>query len=313
MRTLGIATTVILAIVISAASPVRAAANSVLASKSDQVYTLEDFDIFYMKQLGARGLVTFLEQMVVYEEARKLGLTPTKEEIDSFIKNDMSPDIYSGFQQLYSQSALDRFVEYTIMNRKYREHLEQKFIKEKNIRITDDDARKYYVKNIDRFQLPERAQLSIISVEDEKTAKEVLGRLDKGEDFNQLAAIYNTDEELRTNSGYVGVIGKGMGLPEPIEKMAFAVEPGKHSDIIRGTLFHIIFVHNRFPAKNYEFADVKEDIKQFLREQEVEHYITEHINKLYQEQLPKFEIKAELFKAGEAEVSKGAGEPVPPT
>jgi len=306
-------TLLLIALAITAAGllPAHAAPDTVLSTKDGQSYTLEDFHIFYMKQLGARGLITFLEQMVVYEEAKKQGLAPTKEETAEFIKNDMTPEIYKGFQQIYSQKALNKFVEYTIMNRKYRKYLEQKFIKEKGINITDDDARKYYVKNIDKFQLPDRVQLSIISVEDEKTAQEVMARLEKGEDFNQLAAIYNADEELRANSGYVGVIGKGMGLPEPLEKVAFSLEPGNHSGIIRGTLFHVIFVHNRFPAKNYEFADVKEDIKKFLEEQEVDRYISEHLNKLYQEQLPKFEIKAELFKAGEDKVPKGGAGPVP--
>ena len=275
-----------------------------LATIDGYQVSLEDFNIFFMKQLGAEGLLTFLQQIVVYREAKSLGLQPTPQEREEFIKHDMTPEIYEGFKELYSQAALDKFIEYNIMNRKYREYLENKFIKEKNIKVTDEDAGKFYYKNISKFQLAERVQLSIISVETEDKAKEVLSRLNKGEDFNQLASIYNVDEELRARGGYVGIIPKGGGLPQPIEDVAFSLTPGSYSQIIRGSLFHIIMVHKKLPAENRSLEDVREDIKRFLVEQKANEFINEHLQQLYKRELPRFVITAKLFKVGEEETSE---------
>ncbi len=252
-----------------------------------------------MQQVGAQGLVTFLEQAIVYEEAKKADLTATEEEKAKFVSEDMSQEIYEGFAELYTTQALDRFIDYIILNRKYRQYLEDKFVREKGINITDEVANQYYVQNIGTFQPGERVWMSIISVETLETANEVLRKLESGENFSELASVYNADPELRDRQGYVGMIEKGQGLPPPIEEAAFALESEKYSQIIKGTLFHIVYVHNKKPAEKYAFNDVKEDIKRQLKEQEVRRYIDEYLNELYNRELQKFEIKANLFKVGE--------------
>ncbi|MCD6283097.1 peptidyl-prolyl cis-trans isomerase [bacterium] len=279
--------------------PVAAAGNTVLATHDGNNYSLEDFSIFFLRQLGASGLVTFLEQAVVYEEAKKLGLTPTAEEKAKFISENMSQEIYDGFAELYSAAALDKFVEYTVINDKFRKHLEAKFIAEKNISISDDDAHKFYNQNIGMFQPEERVWMSIISVDTLETANEVLAKLDSGEDFNDLASIYNVDSELRSRAGYVGMMERGQGLPPPIEDAAFALEPGQHSQVIKGTLFHVLYVHDKKPAEKFPFEDVKEDIKLLLKNQHVQRYVDAYLEDLYKRELPRFEIKAKLFKVGE--------------
>jgi foldase protein PrsA len=288
-----------------AAVPASAAGNTPLAEHNGVKYVLDDFHIFFMRQLGARGLVTFLEQAIVYEEATKVGLTPTDAERSKFIQENMSQEIYDGFKQLYPQDVLSRFVDYTIMNRKFQDYLEAKFIKEKNIVVTDDDANKYYLQNIKVFQPPERVWMSIISVETLETAKEVLAKLDKGENFNELASVYNSDPELRARAGYVGVMERGAGLPAPIEEAAFALSPDKYSQVIKGTLFHVLYVHDKRPAELHEFAEVKDEIKATLRDMLVQNYIDEYLNELYTRELPKFDIRANLFNVGEGETPTG--------
>jgi foldase protein PrsA len=280
-------------------APASAAPNTVLASHNGNNYSLEDFNIFFLKQVGAKGLVAFLEQAIVYEEAKKQNLIPTPEEKQKFIDETMSPAIYKGFQELYTPEALNRFIEYTIMNEKYRKFLEDKFVKENKIAITDDDANRYYVQNIGLFQPNERVWMSIISVDSLETANEIIKKLDGGADFNELAAEYNVDPELKARSGYVGVMEKGKGLPQPIEDAAFALEKNQHSQVIKGTLFHIVFVHDKKPKENHPFTEVSADIKQMLKDDIVQKYIDEYLNDLYSKELQKFDIKAQLFKPEE--------------
>jgi len=281
------------------AAPAAAASNTVLASHDGNNYSLEDFSIFFLRQLGASGLVTFLEQAVVYEEAKKLGLIPTAAEKAKFIDENMTQEIYDGFAELYTPAALNKFVEYTIMNDKFREHLEAKFIAEKNISVSDDDANRFYLQNIGMFEPDERVWMSIISVDTLETANEVIAKIESGEDFNDLASIYNVDSELRSRAGYVGMMERGQGLPPPIEEAAFALDIGQHSQVIKGTLFHVLYIHNKKPAEKFPFEDVKEEIKLLLRNQQVQRYVDEYLENLYTRELPRFEIKAKLFKVGE--------------
>ena len=286
-------------LVLFLAVPAAAAGNTVLASHDGNNYSLEDFSIFFLRQLGASGLVTFLEQSVVYEEAKKLGLVPTAAEKTAFISENMSQEIYDGFAELYSPAALNKFIEYTIMNDKFREHLEAKFIAEKNISVSDDDANRFYLQNIGMFEPDERVWMSIISVDKLASANEVIAKIESGEDFNDLASIYNVDSELRGRAGYVGMMERGQGLPPPIEEAAFALDIGQHSQVIKGTLFHVLYIHNKKPKESFPFDDVKEEIKLLLRNQEVQRYVDDYLEALYTRELPRFEIKAKLFKVGE--------------
>ena len=301
MMTNGLKKSLIAAIllVLFLTAPAVAASNTVLASHDGNNYSLEDFSIFFLRQLGASGLVTFLEQAVVYEEAKKLGLVPTAAEKAKFIDENMTQEIYDGFAELYTPAALNRFVEYTIMNDKLREHLEAKFVTEKNISVSDDDANRFYLQNIGMFEPDERVWMSIISVDTLATANEVIAKIDAGEDFNDLASIYNVDSELRSRAGYVGMMERGQGLPPPIEEAAFALNIGQHSQVIKGTLFHVLYIHNKKPAEKFPFEDVKEEIRLLLRNQQVQRYVDEYLEDLYTRELPRFEIKAKLFKVGE--------------
>jgi parvulin-like peptidyl-prolyl isomerase len=98
---------------------------------------------------------------------------------------------------------------------------------------------------------------------------------------------------------------RGAGLPAPIEEAAFALSPDKYSQVIKGTLFHVLYVHDKRPAELHEFAEVKDEIKATLRDMLVQNYIDEYLNELYTRELPKFDIRANLFNVGEGETPTG--------
>lgn len=78
-----------------------------------------------------------------------------------------------------------------------------------------------------------------ILVTKESTAKEILGRLSKGEDFGKVAAEYSIDG-TRRRSGDLGYFGRGV-MVRDFEKAAFALEKGQTSGIVRTEFgYHII-------------------------------------------------------------------------
>ncbi len=87
--------------------------------------------------------------------------------------------------------------------------------------------------------MPEKIRCSHILVEKEGVAKEVLGKLDKGESFAKLAMEYSIDGS-RKRGGDLGYFGRGQ-MVKDFERAAFALQKGGISGIVRTQYgYHII-------------------------------------------------------------------------
>jgi foldase protein PrsA len=303
----------VIMLVLLAGTAARAADATPVASKDGTTFTLEDLNIYWLRNLGKDGLLDFFQTMVVYQEGIKQNLKPTEQEITDFINNTMGQDIYNQFKQLYSERAVRQLVEYTLVTSKYEIWLRDKVRREKNVTVTEQEANQYFLENIDQFHLPEGVYISIISVDNQTQADAVIARLNKGENFSDVAGEVNMDAEMRAARGEIGIYRKGDGLPEPLETAAFALNDGQHSAVIKGQNFHIVYCHKHYPEVAPSFADVKEQLMLDMVEAKIDPFYIEELNTLMSRELPRFNIQASLFRPDEEPKTATPAAPPAPT
>lgn len=84
-----------------------------------------------------------------------------------------------------------------------------------------------------------------ILVEDEATGNEVLGKIEAGEDFSELATAYSKDPGSAAAGGSLGYFAKGVMVPE-FENAAFALNIGEVSGLVQTSYgYHIIKLEDK--------------------------------------------------------------------
>ena len=182
----------------------------------------------------------------------------------------------------------------------------QKWVEDKvaaNIKVSDEDAEKFYNENQERFKKPETVRASHILIkideiapdkakgmtdEQKKTAsdelkkqalkkaQDILAKLKKGDDFAKLATE-NSACPSKENGGDLGAFARGQMTPE-FEKSAFSLKPGEMSDIVETEFgYHIIKTTEKSDAGVTPFKDVKSILVEGLKKQKISQIILEKI------------------------------------
>lgn len=128
------------------------------------------------------------------------------------------------------------------------------------VRVTDDDAKKYYEENPAAFEGQELVSASHILVSDEATATELLEKIRAGEiSFEDAAAQHSSCPSSR-NGGSLGEFGRGQMVPE-FDTACFEMEVGE----LRGPVqtqfgYHLIRLDDKKQTEKLAFSDVREEL-----------------------------------------------------
>lgn len=170
--------------------------------------------------------------------------------------------------------ALRKIVSETLLiNREIENQVLAKII------ITDKEAENAYNAHKEVYRRSDKVKARHIVIKldpssDEGKKVEALKRMTKilneakaGEiDFAKLAKKYS-EGPTAANGGYLGFFRKGQMVPE-FEKAVFSMAPGDVSDIVKTQFgYHIIKVEERIKGSEIPFEEIKEDIKEKLRNQ----------------------------------------------
>lgn len=216
-----------------------------------------------LQEMKKKVLDSMIKDVLALQEAKKEKISLYPNQMEQALSQ---LETYHG-----GKDALDNYLKQQNMDRNsfekiLREQLIINNLKEKltsNIKVGDEEVKKYFDSNKDMFKLPSpeiRASHILVSTKEE--ADKVLAEIKAGKDFAELAKKYSKDTATKDKGGDLGYFGKGKMVPE-FEKAAFALRPGQVSEPVKTSYgYHIIKVTGE--RSSLSFDDVKDYIKSNL-------------------------------------------------
>lgn len=148
------------------------------------------------------------------------------------------------------------------------------------VHVSNDALKARYEKDISTYQQPEERHarhilLKVTAQDDEQTvaakkkqAEDILGRIRQGEDFATLAEEFS-EGPTKTHGGDLGFFSRGR-MVKAFDDAVFSLQPGSVSEPVRTSFgFHLIKVEEVRPAITRSFAEMKEELAEKMKQEEV--------------------------------------------
>ncbi len=268
---------------LSACNGNEGANSKVVAEIDGQVVTEAEFVDLLKDKYGETELTSLVQSKVFDIEAEKLKIdeAAVNKELTSIRKayNLTDEEAFKSFLTMQNFANEEAFkavvIQHLVLQKKATEGVE---VKEEEIKAA--------------YEAGKEIEASHILVEDEKTAKEVLAKLNAGEDFAKLAKEFSKDTGSAEKGGSLGYFERGKMVPE-FEAVAFTLEKGKISEPVKSQFgYHIIKVTDRKPFEQ-PLEEVKAELKEQLAKKDARPL--EEVQKEIMENA-EIEIKDEQFK-----------------
>jgi peptidyl-prolyl cis-trans isomerase C len=209
-----------------------------------------------------------IERKILVQEARRLGIKVSSEELNQAISEVKKDYPGEGFGEKLGLKG--------ITLEEWKSRLEEKLLAEKMIRhalyyrgkIDEKEALQYYENHLSQFQMSEKVRARQIVVASEEEAIQLLKQLKKGENFEKLAMKKSLGPE-KVKGGDLGYFSRGE-RPAEFEQV-FSLEEGEISGVIRSPYgYHIFKLDEKIAPRQVPFEEAKSGILQELRQKKGE-------------------------------------------
>jgi len=209
-----------------------------------------------------------IERKILVQEARRLGIKVSREELNQAISEIKMDYPGEGFGEKLGLKGMTL--------EEWEARLEEKLLAEKIIRsafhspekIDEKEALQYYGEHRSSFQLGQKVRARQIVVADGEEAIQILKRLKKGENFEKLATEKSLGPE-KVQGGDLGYFSRGEKLTE--FDQVFAMEVGAISEVIKSPYgYHIFKLEEKIEPRQIPFEEAKLGILQRLAQKKGE-------------------------------------------
>ncbi len=149
-----------------------------------------------------------------------------------------------------------------------------------NVKVTDEEAKKFYDENKAMLMPGETVNASHILVDSEDKANEILKEINEGKISFADAAQKHSSCPSSQNGGSLGEFGRGQMVPE-FDSAVFSMEEGEVKGPVKTQFgYHLIKLDSKNEAKEIAFEEIKEQLKAKLIGDKQRAAYTSKINQL---------------------------------
>lgn len=215
-----------------------------------------------------KALATLIDQELQHQDALARGIKPERQRVSR--EMDAIRDRY-GSRAEYRKALTKAGITEDELRRQVERSVVIQAVVEKMVaepsRVEETALRTYYERNKAMFRQPERVKLRIMTLKDEKKARDAREALNEGQDFGLLAGKVSEDN-FRIKGGDVGYVHRGRLLPE-VEDEAFKTKVGETSGLIKASgMWFIVKVEEKSPESQLAFEEIRAKLKRDLEEKQ---------------------------------------------
>lgn len=227
-------------------------------------------------------LIDMIDKEILFKEYKdkmKDAENYANDSVKSLQENyETEEELLNAIESYYGYSNLKEFKEYITLNY-FRDLATDDYAKST---ITEKDIEKYYenetVGDIEASHILITVDVKEDATDEEKEkaennakkkAEEVIEKLNKGEDFSELAKTYSKDDSNKENGGALGKFNKGDMVSE-FETAAFALKVNEYTKEPVKTSYGYHIIKKTKEHEKAKLEDVKEEIKETLAKEKME-------------------------------------------
>jgi len=175
-------------------------------------------------QMRAQILEWMIEQVLIEQAAAGMGISVSPEEV---------------------QAAIDQMIQDAGGEEPFQERLERSgmMLSDLQAQLRAELLRARVLERV-QVTVPERAEqvhARHILVDTRERAEALLGQIQAGADFAQLARAYSQDESTRDAGGDLGWFPRGVLLSPEVEEVAFSLQAGQVGPVVQSRFgYHIV-------------------------------------------------------------------------
>lgn len=240
----------------------------------------EEKDQAVMDTLKSQTFDDLVLEKILRQQADIEGIEITAKEIKEEIEIVKSSHGDENYKSLLQEMGMtENQLKEQIKTQKIYAVLREKITAD--IIISEQEVRQYYQDNIDQFVDQGGMQLSHILIDTEEKAKEILIKLEKGENFADLAEEFSSCPS-GAQGGDLGLINKDSSFVTEFKEAALQLKSGEMTEepIKSEFGFHIIKAGEMQEAKTASFEEIEKGLHQKLSEDKKVEFFNNYLEDL---------------------------------